>query len=389
MIHVLFSFGTRPEAIKLAPVIKHLQQSPSVFDVKICLTSQHLELLRQVTDFFRISENVDLNIMTHDQTLEYITSSVVTKMRDVLHEYKPDVLLIQGDTTTVFAAALAAFYQKVKVGHVEAGLRTYNKFSPFPEEMNRKLATALTDFHFTPTLKATQNLLAEGVPEDAIIQTGNTVVDALNLCLEKLNSFSAAIRKGILLETGLSEEVCVRIFGKKIKLILVTAHRRESFGEPFEEMCLAMRDIIDANPDVEIVYPVHPNPNVRAVVNNILTDNSRVHLINPVRYEQLICLMERSELLLTDSGGIQEEGPSLSKPVLVMREVTERPEGVEAGVSLLVGTRREKIVNAVQRLLHDRAAYADMTNRTNPYGDGKASERIAQTLRERFASVVG
>lgn len=380
MKKVLFAFGTRPEAIKLAPVIKYLQSYPTRFDVKVCFTSQHKEMLRQVTDFFSIREDVDLDVMTHDQTLEYVTASVVTRMRDVLLEFRPDILLVQGDTTTVFAAALAAYYHKVKVGHVEAGLRTFRKYSPFPEEMNRKLASALTDFHFTPTDLATSNLRKEGVDPTTIFQTGNTVIDALHLCQKMLRDFSSDRRMRLLTDAGISEDYCRRLLRNESRLILVTAHRRESFGEPFQEMCMAMNDIIDTYPDVEIVYPVHPNPNVQKAVTALLHGRDRIHLIAPVRYEQLVDLMTRSTLILTDSGGIQEEAPSLHKPVLVMREVTERPEGVDAGVAILLGTKRENIVRHVSELLENKAAYAAMTNLPNPYGDGRASERIAEVL---------
>ena len=377
---VLFAFGTRPEAIKLAPVIKYLQLDPARFDVKVCFTSQHKEMLRQVTDFFSIREDVDLDVMTHDQTLEYVTASVVTRMRDVLLEFRPDILLVQGDTTTVFAAALAAYYHKVKVGHVEAGLRTFQKYSPFPEEMNRKLASALTDFHFTPTELATSNLRKEGVDPTTIFQTGNTVIDALQLCQEMLRDFDSDQRMRLLADAGLSEDFSMRLFRNESRLILVTAHRRESFGEPFQDMCMAMNDIVDKFADVEIVYPVHPNPNVQKTVNALLHGRERIHLIAPVRYEQLVDLMSRSTLILTDSGGIQEEAPSLHKPVLVMREVTERPEGVDAGVAILLGTKRENIVRHVSELLENEVAYAAMTNLPNPYGDGRASERIAEVL---------
>lgn len=380
MKKILFAFGTRPEAIKLSPVIKYLERLPQEIEIKICITSQHKQLLRQVIDFFEIKEDVDLDIMTENQSLEYVTASVVTKMRDVLLDVQPDVLLVQGDTTTVFAAALAAYYQKIKVGHVEAGLRSFNKYSPFPEEMNRKLAGVLTDYHFAPTARAKENLLREGFSGSSVYVTGNTVIDALNLCLIKLNSFTLTQRKNILLETGLDESTCERLMNNGFRLILVTAHRRESFGKSFEEMCGAMDEIVTKNKNVEIIYPVHPNPNVQAVVHRILKNNPKVHLIEPVRYEQLVDLMHRSYLLLTDSGGIQEEGPSLSKPVLVMREVTERPEGIESGVSKLVGTKREKIVSEVQRLLDDKNEYQNMTDKKNPYGDGLASHRIADIL---------
>jgi len=380
MVHALFVFGTRPEAIKLAPVIHQFQRHPDRFRVSICFTSQHKELLRQVTEFFRITEDVDLDVMIENQTLEYVTSEVLLRMRDVLCDLKPDIILVQGDTTTVFAAALAAFYQKIKVGHVEAGLRSHVRYSPFPEEINRRLASVLADFHFAPTSLAAGNLDAEGIPSEQVFVTGNTVVDALHLGMSILEQWPLDRRRALWREAGLPEDFIGRVFDNRTRLITVTAHRRESFGAAFAEMCLAMRDIVDRAEDVEIVYPVHPNPNVRETVDAILRGHARVHLIEPVRYEQLIDFMSRSVLLLTDSGGIQEEAPSLKKPVLVMREVTERPEGVEAGVARLVGTNREVIVSTVGELLEDEDAYKRMTEADNPYGDGEASGRIADII---------
>lgn len=383
MIHALFSFGTRPEAIKLAPVIKQLQALPDRFRVSVCLTSQHKDLLRQVTRFFDIREDVDLDVMVHNQTLEHVTSSVLLKMRGVLEERKPDVLLVQGDTTTVFASALAAFYQKIRVGHVEAGLRTFDRYSPFPEEMNRSLTASLTDFHFAPTDTAAANLHREGRDAKSVFVTGNTVVDALLLGRSMLAAWEESRRVQLLEDTGLGADVVRRIIAGEGRFITVTAHRRESFGAPFDRMLQAMADITAEYPDLEIVYPVHPNPNVRAAVSRVLAGKPRIHLIEPVRYEQLLFLMDRSVLLLTDSGGIQEEGPSLRKPVLVMREVTERTEGIDAGVARLVGTDRARIVESVRSLLDDPAAYAAMATGRNPYGDGSASRRIADILTAR------
>ncbi|MBI5647484.1 MAG: UDP-N-acetylglucosamine 2-epimerase (non-hydrolyzing) [Ignavibacteriae bacterium] len=384
MIHVLLAFGTRPEAVKLAPVIAELKARPDEFRVSVCFTSQHRELLRQVTDFFGIREDVDLDVMVQNQTLEHVTSAVLTRLKPVLEDLRPDVLLVQGDTTTVFAAALAAYYHRVPVGHVEAGLRTFDKYSPYPEEMNRKLCGALTDFHFAPTQRAADNLLREGHVSSDVYVTGNTVVDALQLGSGILDAWPAGERARLLEDAGLSQTTAARILARDMRLITVTAHRRESFGEPFEHMCLAMADIIDTYPDVEIVYPVHPNPNVRNVVGRVLAGRDRIHLIDPVRYEQLLLLMDSSVLLLTDSGGIQEEGPSLGKPVLVMREVTERPEGVEAGVAVLVGTDRARISGQVATLLDDHDAYTRMVASANPYGDGRASARIADILQARL-----
>ncbi|MDH7516618.1 MAG: UDP-N-acetylglucosamine 2-epimerase (non-hydrolyzing) [Bacteroidota bacterium] len=379
-LHALFAFGTRPEAIKLAPVIRELERRKGEFRVTVCLTSQHRELLRQVTSFFGIEEDADLDVMIQDQTLEHVASAVLTRMVPVLERFKPDVLLVQGDTTTVFASALAAYYRRIPVGHVEAGLRTFDKYSPFPEEMNRRLCAALTDFHFAPTRTAADNLLREGHEPTRVYVTGNTIVDAVQLGLRILESKSAEERVRLLTECGLEEGFVRRLVSDAVRLITVTAHRRESFGEPFERMCRAMADIVARYPDVEIVYPVHPNPNVRRAVRHVLAGRERVHLIEPVRYEQLLLLMERSALLLTDSGGIQEEGPSLRKPVLVMREVTERPEGIAAGVARLVGTDRERIVTEVAKLLDDPREAARMVAAENPYGDGLASQRIAEIL---------
>jgi UDP-N-acetylglucosamine 2-epimerase (non-hydrolysing) len=380
VLHVLFSFGTRPEAIKLAPVIRHLLERSDAFRVSVCLTSQHREMLRQVTAFFDIREDVDLDVMVHNQTLEHVTSAVLMKMRGVLADLRPDVLLVQGDTTTVFASALAAFYQKIPVGHVEAGLRTFDRFSPFPEEMNRTLTASLTDHHFAPTQLAASNLLREGRAAASVFVTGNTVVDALLLGQRLLDAWPEERRAALLTDAGIDPAAAARMIAGDRRLILVTAHRRESFGEPFDRMCAAMSDIVARHPDVEIVYPVHPNPNVREAVQRILHGKPRIHLIEPVRYEQLLYLMRLSTLLLTDSGGIQEEGPSLAKPVLVMREVTERPEGIEAGVARLVGTDRARIVETVSTLLTNADAYGAMATGANPYGDGRASARIADIL---------
>jgi UDP-N-acetylglucosamine 2-epimerase (non-hydrolysing) len=326
---------------------------------------------------------VDLDIMVHNQTLEHITAAVLMKMRGVLLNVKPDVLLVQGDTTTVFTSALAAFYQKIPVGHVEAGLRTFDRYSPFPEEMNRSLTASLTDFHFAPTGTAAQNLIREGREKKSVFVTGNTVVDALLLGRSMLDGWDENQRVQLLRDTGLDADIVQRIIERRGRFITVTAHRRESFGEPFDNMLQAMVDVTVKYPDVEIVYPVHPNPNVREAAKRVLEGKPRIHMIEPVRYEQLLFLMDRSEILLTDSGGIQEEGPSLHKPVLVMREVTERPEGIDAGVARLVGTDRGRIVDNVSELLDNPTAYAAMATGNNPYGDGTASRQIADILTAR------
>ena len=361
---ILVVMGTRPEAIKMAPVVKALR-ARDTFDVGVCLTAQHRELLDQVIEVFDLSVDFDLNLMQPGQTIFDVTSRVLLEMAGVLDEARPDVVLVHGDTTTSFAAALACYYKHVKVGHVEAGLRTFDKLRPFPEEMNRRLGDALCDYHYAPTASARENLLRENIPDDGIVVTGNTVIDALLDVAERPYSFSDP-----LLERA----------GNDRRLILVTAHRRESFGEPFVQMCKAMRDLAQRNPDVEVIYPVHPNPNVRKPVDEILAGQERVHLIEPLEYLPFVHLLKKAFIVLTDSGGIQEEAPSLGKPVLVMREVTERPEAVDAGTALLVGNGYNGIVDNVQRLIHDPEAYAEMANAVNPYGDGLASGRIAEHL---------
>ncbi len=381
MKSILVAFGTRPEAIKLAPVIKELEKHPEQFATKVCITSQHKEMLMQVMKFFNLGYHYNLHVMVESQSLYHITSTVLLRMKEIFEREHFDIVIVQGDTTTTFASALAAYYEKVKVGHVEAGLRTYNKYSPFPEEMNRKLTTALTDYHFAPTKKAVENLLKEGVDNEKVYLTGNTVIDALLMGIQQLESYSDQAQKELLSTAKLKRGIVERIVnGDDLRLITVTAHRRESFGEPFEQMCLAIKEIVETDKSVEIVYPVHLNPRVRETVFRVIGSIPRIHLIEPLRYEQLIYLMNKSYLILTDSGGIQEEAPSLRKPVLVMREVTERPEGVEAGVAKLVGTNRKRIVDSVRELLNSKYAYSKMATGVNPYGDGKASERIVNAL---------
>jgi UDP-N-acetylglucosamine 2-epimerase (non-hydrolysing) len=367
-------FGTRPEAIKLAPVVKALEDRPDQFHSLVCVTAQHREMLDQVLRIFDIQPDHDLNIMRPRQDLFGITSEVLLKLRDLLREIKPDLILVQGDTTTTFAASLAAFYQKIRVGHVEAGLRTNDKYRPFPEEINRHLTSVVADFHFAPTEKAKFNLLKEGIPNDCIYVTGNTVIDALFWILR--NQSTPENRKRM-------EDYFSKKFGISIddrRLILVTAHRRESFGKGFENICKALREIALRNPDVRIIYPVHLNPNVQEPVYRIIGKMEQIHLIEPLEYGPFVYLMNKSFLILTDSGGIQEEAPSLGKPVLVMREVTERPEAVEAGTARLVGTQGENIVRETQRLLDHPEDYKRMANIKNPYGDGKSAERIVQIL---------
>ena len=362
---VLTVIGTRPEAIKMAPVIAALRSRPREFDTRLCVTGQHRDMLDQVVDLFRLEVHHDLDLMAHDQSVFGITSRVLGGVGEVIACEAPDTVLIHGDTTTAFAAALAAYYRQVPVGHVEAGLRTYDKHHPFPEEMNRRLADALCDYHYAPTEGARANLLAERISPDNIVVTGNTAIDALLWAAREPCSF---------------EEPALSSLGRARRLILVTAHRRESFGAPFREMCLAMRDLVEQREDIELVYPMHPNPSVRATVREILQGRDRIHLVEPLSYLPFVQLQRRAFLILTDSGGIQEEAPSLGKPVLVMREATERPEAVEAGAVRLVGTRREVIVREVRRLLEDETAYAAMAGAGNPFGDGHAAERIADHL---------
>ncbi|MGD0883694.1 MAG: UDP-N-acetylglucosamine 2-epimerase (non-hydrolyzing) [Thermodesulfovibrionales bacterium] len=365
-------FGTRPEAIKLAPVVLALK-ADSRFDCHICVTAQHRDMLDQVLRIFHIEPDHDLNLMQPNQTLADLTVKAIKGIDSYLKEEKPDLILVQGDTTTVFCAALAAFYNRIPVGHVEAGLRTHNLYSPWPEEANRVITSHLAAVHFAPTALSRKNLLDEGVPDDIIHVTGNTVIDALLSVADRLDG------------DGTLREECNREFDfldLAKRLILVTGHRRENFGEGFENICLALADIAADSPGVEILYPVHLNPNVREPVQRILGGNRfrNVHLIEPVDYLPFVYLMHRSYLIVTDSGGVQEEAPSLGKPVLVMRDTTERPEAVEAGTVKLVGTRRESIVEAALTLLDDQNVYRQMSMAHNPYGDGKAAERIVRVL---------
>ena len=363
---ILSIFGTRPEAIKMAPVIKRLKLHPDLFTSVVCVTAQHREMLDQVLALFDIHTDYDLNIMRHDQTLAQLTSAVLTEVDNVIRAEKPDLVLTQGDTTTAMAGALAAFYHRVRIGHVEAGLRTWDKFQPFPEEINRKIADAVCDLHFAPTEAARDNLLREGVDASSVLVTGNTVIDALLDVAERDYDW----------ESG--ELACIP---RDRRLILVTAHRRENFGQPLLEICLALREIASSYPDVHLVYPVHLNPNVRSVVFDQLSDVHNITLTDPLEYLPFAQLMKVSYLALTDSGGLQEEAPGLGKPVLVLREVTERPEGVEAGTVKLVGANRQKIVDETARLLDDRTEYEKMARAINPYGDGHASEKIIEKLK--------
>lgn len=362
---ILFYFGTRPEAIKLAPLIKEFQDFPENFEIKVCVSAQHREMLDQVLGFFKIKPDFDLDIMKKNQDLFHITAEALIGIGDVISVFKPDWLIVQGDTTTTFAGTLGAFYKKVKVAHIEAGLRSFHKHSPFPEEINRVLTSHIADIHFAPTERAKENLLRESIPEARIHVVGNTGIDALFLCLSTIK------QKDFLDLTSLKGIN----FSKKV--LLVTGHRRESFGKPFENICQALR-IIAKRKDVEIVYPVHLNPHVRKPVYSILKDTQNVHLIEPLDYPYFAWLMNKSYLILTDSGGVQEEAPSLGKPVLVMRDVTERIEGIDAGTARVVGTDADRIVQETIRLLEDRIEYDRMAKAVNPYGDGSACKRIRQ-----------
>ena len=369
-LRVLVVFGTRPEAIKLCVLIRHLQKLPESFAVRTCVTAQHRSMLDQVLEAFGVTPDRDLNLMKPEQSLFDVTTAALRGLEQILLEEQPDMVLVQGDTTTTFAAALAAFYAKVPVGHVEAGLRTGNTHSPFPEEMNRTLTSRLSHVHFAPTQLAAENLRREGIGEQSIFVTGNTVIDAL-----------LAMREA--LESGHIPRPSWPFLDPARKLILVTAHRRESFGEGFEQICEALA-ALSRRPDVQIVYPVHRNPNVQEAVHRRLAEVPGIELLDPIDYIPLIDLLMRCHFVLTDSGGIQEEAPSLGKPVLVMREITERPEAVEAGTALVVGADRARIIEQAGRLLDDPVHYDEMSQRHNPYGDGHACQRIAEAL-EQYA----
>jgi len=378
-VRVLSIFGTRPEAIKMAPVVMELGKYPGEFESIVCVTAQHREMLDQVLDLFEIKPDLDLGLMEENQTLASLSARVITGLDKVLDSVRPDLVLVQGDTTTAMVAGLAAFYRQIAVGHVEAGLRTLSRYSPFPEEMNRRLLGALATYHFAPTERAAGALRREGISEENIFLTGNPVIDALHWIGGRPPS-DTTLR--LFDSLGLDNEGDGSQNG--LRTLLVTAHRRESFGRPLAEICNALGSLVRGNPDIQIVYPVHLNPNVRRPVFDILGTTPRIHLIDPIPYETLVHLMIRSYLILTDSGGIQEEGPAVGKPVLVLREETERPEGVEAGVARVVGTDSSAIVEEAERLLRDPEAYRRMACTVNPYGDGHAAERIVQIIRERL-----
>lgn len=377
-IKALCVFGTRPEAIKMAPLVGELKRT-STIDARVCVTAQHRAMLDQVLQLFGIQPEFDLNLMTPNQTLPGLTSTMLVALSDVFSQSRPDVVLVHGDTSTTFAAALAAFYQRIPVAHVEAGLRTGNLFSPWPEEANRRLAGVLTHWHFAPTGIARDNLLAEQVPAERITVTGNTVIDALLQVNHRLENDS------VLQASLMAQHEFLR---EQRRLVLVTGHRRESLGQGMEDLCEALARIATRNPDVDIVYPVHLNPRVREPVNRRLSGHRNIHLIEPLDYLPFVNLMRHATLIITDSGGIQEEAPSLGKPVLVTRDTTERPEAVQAGTVKLVGTNTEVIVRETERLLHDPEAYLRMSNAHNPYGDGQASRRIVNVLLDEVAPLL-
>ncbi len=383
MKKIMLVFGTRPEAIKMAPLVKKFQANPDIFETQVCVTGQHREMLDQVLDIFHITPDYDLNIMKQGQDLYDVTARVLVGMRDVLKAAQPDIVLVHGDTTTSMAAALAAFYQQIPVGHVEAGLRTNNIYSPWPEEMNRQITGRIATYDFAPTPLSRQNLLHEGVNDQKITVTGNTVIDALHLVTRR-------IKDDAKLDTQLQNRLFsagydINRLANSRKLVLITGHRRENFGEGFMQICTAIRDLKNKYEDVDFVYPMHLNPNVRkpihAVFGESLNELGNIFFIEPLEYLEFVYLMEHATIVLTDSGGIQEEAPGLGKPVLVMRETTERPEALEAGTVKLVGTDYNKIINNVSILLEDKEAYERMSKATNPYGDGLASQRIVEKLK--------
>lgn len=367
MKKILVVFGTRPEAIKMAPLVKKLQNENSL-RTKVCVTAQHREMLDQVLNFFKIVPDFDLNLMQQNQTLNQLSGRIFTEIDIVLNNFKPDIVLVHGDTTTSSIVAMASFYREIKVGHIEAGLRTYNKKSPFPEEINRQITGRVADLHFAPTLASANNLRSENVSEDAIFITGNTVIDALFWGLKNIDEGNVEIKK------------LKNIINTTKKLIVVTGHRRESFGKKFQSFCEALKELSQRD-DVQIIYPVHLNPNVQKTVHKILENNTNVHLIAPLNYEAFIWLLNKSYLIITDSGGIQEEAPSLKKPVLVTRNVTERQEAVESGAVKLVGTSKVEIVNEAVMLLENKIEYTKMISNENPYGNGKSATKIVEILK--------
>jgi UDP-N-acetylglucosamine 2-epimerase (non-hydrolysing) len=371
MIKNLIVFGTRPEAIKMAPLVKEFNKNKELFDTRVCVTAQHREMLDQVLDFFEITPDFDLDLMKPNQNLYSLTSDIILGLKPVLEEFQPDYVYVHGDTTTTMATSIAAFYSGAKVCHVEAGLRTHNKHSPFPEEINRQVTGRIADIHFAPTVTSKENLLKENVMTDSIIVTGNTVIDALLDSSARVNNIKNNEIEFLKKELDFTK-----------RIILVTGHRRENHGDGFINICAALKEIAEANTDVLIIYPVHLNPNVKGPVYEILDNVSNIKLINPLAYPAFVWLMNQSYLIITDSGGVQEEAPSLGKPVLVMRDTTERPEAVDAGTVILVGTDKNKIVTECNSLLNNKERYQQMSALHNPYGDGKACERIVKFIEQ-------
>lgn len=366
---ILFVFGTRPEAIKVAPVIKEFYKFPKIFDVKVCITAQHREMLDQVLNFFEIEPDFDLNLMKPSQSLTELTSRIILALKPIISKISPDYVFVHGDTTTTMAASLSSFYSNVSVCHIEAGLRTHNKLSPFPEEINRQIASRISDFHFAPTNSSKNNLINENISNSSILVTGNTVIDSLFYSvnkLKKINPNKIKILKSKILRND--------------KIILVTTHRRENYGDGFKRIFEALRDLANQRSDIKIIFPVHLNPAVKTAANKILNNSNNILLLNPLSYPEFIWLMNRAKIIITDSGGIQEEAPSLGKPVLVLRDTTERPEAVEAGTVILVGTDKKKIISETIDLLDDNDRFKKMSELHNPYGDGKASERIVKFM---------
>jgi UDP-N-acetylglucosamine 2-epimerase (non-hydrolysing) len=367
----LIIFGTRPEAIKMAPLVKMFLKFPNDFDTRVCITGQHREMLDQVLEFFSIIPDYDLDVMKPNQNLYSLTSDIITGLKPVLEDFNPDFVYVHGDTTTTMSASIAAFYSGAKICHVEAGLRTFNRRSPFPEEINRSITGRVADYHFAPTITSKENLLNENVKESSILVTGNTVIDALEYSASIVNSSTY---------TDSEVEHLKTIVDSKKRLILVTGHRRENHGEGFINICSALNKIAGDHEDIQIIYPVHLNPNVQKPVYELLGNQANIKLIPPLSYPAFVWLMNKSDIIITDSGGVQEEAPSLGKPVLVMRDTTERPEAVKAGTVLLVGTNADKIVGETEKLLNDRKSYDTMSKLHNPYGDGKACERIVNFI---------
>lgn len=371
MIKNLIVFGTRPEAIKMAPLVKEFNKNTQLFDTRVCVTAQHREMLDQVLDFFEITPDFDLDLMKPNQNLYSLTSDIILGLKPIMEEFRPDYVYVHGDTTTTMAASIAAFYSGAKVCHIEAGLRTHNKWSPFPEEINRQITSRIADIHFAPTITSKENLLKENVIKDSIIVTGNTVIDAL-------------LDSSVRVDTIQNDEI--EFLKKELdftkRIILVTGHRRENHGDGFINICAALKEIAESNLDVQIIYPVHLNPNVKGPVYDILGNVSNIKLIDPLAYPAFVWLMNQSYIIITDSGGVQEEAPSLGKPVLVMRDTTERPEAIDAGTVILVGTDKNKIVAECNDLLSNTERYQQMSALHNPYGDGKACERIVKFIEQ-------